>query len=102
MQGLYHDPLHGHCLRRIVRTSPMTYRIVGVYGSDEPHTHRVWSASMRVIDQSADAGIRLAVDFSGKPTKTNRLMTAVYKNRTLRWVEDGNVWHQLFVHSSQL
>ena len=44
----------------------------------------------------------LRVDFAGKPGKKPRFMTAVYADRRLRWVEDGNVWHRLYVHPRQL
>ena len=102
MNGFYHDPLHGHCLRRIDRTSYDTYRIVGVYGDDEsPHTNALWTATMRVIEVDGDE-IRLRVDFAGKLGKADRFMTASYKDRRLRWIEDGNEWHQLFVHAQQL
>lgn len=101
MQGWYHDPLHGHCLRRVRRISPDVYEVIGVYGNDEaPSTHRAWTARMTVLQRSGDT-IRLTVDFAGKPTKKNRCMTALYKNRCIHWIEDGNVWHQLFVHPRQ-
>jgi len=92
IHGLYYDRLHGHCLRRVERVSPTTYRVVGVYGDDEaPLTHRAWTATIRTTD-----GHRLAVDFAGKPIKTNRFMTAVYRDRQIHW-SDGNVWRQLYV-----
>ena len=101
MHGLYFDPLHGHCLRKVERTSHDTYRIVGVYGDDEqPLTHKVWTATMRVIERNGKE-IRLRVDFAGKPMKKNRFMTAVYSDRRIRWVEDGNEWKQLYSHASQ-
>ena len=62
IQGWYYDPLHGHCMRRIRRTSTHRYRITGVYGDDEPNTGGTWYA--------------LEVDVVGKPTKGDRLMTA--------------------------
>ena len=106
MHGLYYDPLHGHCLRKIERMSPDEYRIVGVYGDDEkPHTHNMWTATMRVIERTGEGKrevIRLRVDFAGKPIKKNRFMTAVYRDRRIKWVEDGNEWRQLFVHPRQL
>lgn len=100
MQGWYYDPLHGHCLRRVRRVSPDVYEITGVYGNDEPHTHRSWTASMTVLEHGKST--RLQVDFAGKPIKKNRFMTAVYKDRKIHWKEDGNVWHQLYVHPRQL
>lgn len=101
MHGLYFDPLHGNCLRKVERISGDLYRIVGVYGDDEqPHTHQVWTATMRVQERTGDE-IRLRVDFAGKPIKKNRFMTAVYSKRRIRWVEDGNEWKQLYSHGSQ-
>ena len=102
MHGLYYDPLHGHCLRKVERTSPDTYRIVGVYGDDEqPRTHQLWTATMRVTERRGDDEIRLRVDFAGKPIKKNRFMTAVYSKRRIRWLEDGNEWKQLYSHPAQ-
>jgi hypothetical protein len=100
MHGFYYDPLHGHCLRTVTRTSQNTYRIVGVYGDDEyPLTHGVWTATIRV-EAIRGEEMDLRIDFSGKPIKTNRFMTAVYRQRCIHW-DDGNVWRQLFVHGRQ-
>ena len=103
MHGLYYDPKHGGCLRRIWRAGPDTYRIVGVYGSDEtPHTHRSWYAQARVVSRSATKW-GLVVDFAGKPIKPDRFLTASFEpgKRRIRW-EDGNTWQGLFYHASQL
>ena len=99
--GYYYDPLHGGCLRRVTRTSPTMYTITGVYGSDEvPHTHKLWTATMTVVRTDPN-DIHVTVDFSGKPIKRDRHMTAVYRHRKLVW-SDGNVWKQLYVHPRQL
>ena len=101
MEGLYYDPLHGHCLRAIRRTGLETYRIVGVYGDDEcPYTHLPWTAEMRLLHR-AEGGEVFRVDFRGKPLKANRYMTAVFRARSLHWIEDGNVWRQLYTHPVQ-
>ena len=103
MEGFYYDSFHGHCLRRVRRTGTHIYAIDGVFGDDEaPRTHRRWTATMRVV---ADDGIvrRLRVDFAGKVGKAPRYMFADYHRatRSLRWIEDGNVWRKLYVHPSQ-
>ena len=67
IHGWYYDPLHGHCLRRVDRVGPDLYRIVGVYGDDEPNTHAPLTAWMRATETSPDGSVRLDVDFSGKP-----------------------------------
>lgn len=98
LHGWYHDPLHGHGLRRVRRIRPHLYEIVGVYGDDEPYTHRPWIAMMTLLEDG-----KYSVDFAGKPTKTkHKTMTVLYKNRKLHWIEDGNVWDQLYVHPRQL
>ena len=105
MHGYYYDPLHGHCLRRIRRTSPTTYLIDGVYGNDEkPYTHQSWFAVMTIQRAEPNGDVHVSVDFRGKPIKKNRLMTASYlaAKREVRWHEDGNVWRQLFVNPLQL
>ena len=100
--GHYYDPRHGRCLRRVTCTSPTTYTIYGVYGRDEvPHTHRLWTATMTAVRTDPRGNTHLTVDFSGKPIKCERHMTAVYRRRELVW-SDGNVWHQLYVHPRQL
>ena len=101
MHGFYFDPHHGNCLRKVARIGPDVYRITGVYGDDErPLTHRPWTAVMRVVERRGE-GRRLRVDFAGKPIKRDRFMTAVYRERRLRWVEDGHEWLQLYSHGSQ-
>jgi hypothetical protein len=99
MHGWYYDPLHGGCLRRIRRTGRRgVYRIVGVYGDDEaPHTGRAWTATVyRAGDDD-----HLRVDFSGKPTKAERVMSARLTPRAIHW-SDGNIWTRLYAHSSQM
>ena len=101
LQGWYHDPLHGHCLRRIRRLSSDRYRITGVYGDDEPHTGQTWYAIVSVTSVTGDGDRLLQVDFSGKPTKTDRFMTARWSKRRIHW-SDGNVWTMLYVSPKQL
>ena len=55
---------------------------------------------MRLLHRAADGEV-FRVDFRGKPLKANRYMTAVFRARSLRWVEDGNVWRQLYTHPVQ-
>jgi len=118
MDGYYHDPKHGHGLRRVRRRwatkgtfgwgvpcyndDDASYEVIGVYGDDEaPHTHGKWTARMTVRRVDADGTLHLDVDFAGKPLKTTRWLTARYQNRRIHW-SDGNVWHKLYVHPSQL
>lgn len=101
LQGWYYDPLHGHCLRRIRRTSVHRYRITGVYGDDEqPNTGGTWHANVTATPDG-DEEYALEVDFAGKPTKRNRFMTARWSKRQIFW-DDGNVWKQLYVSPLQL
>jgi len=102
MNGFYFDPKHGGCLRRIRKVNQMTYRIDGVYGSDEIGTHGYWSACARVVRTSRTSTM-LRVDFKGKPSKVDRYLSAEYKHSTRRihW-EDGNVWTKMFTHATQL
>ena len=100
LQGWYYDPLHGHCLRRIRRTSVHRYRIAGVYGDDEPNTGGTWHANVTATPDGDDEYV-LEVDFAGKPTKRNRFMTARWSKRQIFW-DDGNVWKQLYVSPLQL
>ena len=100
LDGLYYDPLHGHCLRRIQRVSANEYDIIGVYGDDEqPDTWKTWYARIRASPE--DDTYVLSVDFAGKPRKQNRFMTARWSQRQIHW-EDGNVWKQLYVSSEQI
>ena len=103
LQGWYYDPLHGGCLRRVRRTSRDRYRITGVYGDDEPHTGGSWYALVTAApaDGVAEERIDLRVDFVGKPSKSNRLMTARWSRRRIYW-DDGNVWQMLHVSPEQL
>ena len=99
LEGWYHDPKHGHCLRRILRVSPGVYTIVGVYGDDEtPRTHQAWTARVTTPD-----GRHLRVDFGGKTLLSHaRVYRATYDGaRRIDW-EDGNHWTRLYVHPAQL
>ena len=43
IDGLYYDPKHGGCLRKIVlQDTQGTYKITGAYGNDEPNTGTKW------------------------------------------------------------
>lgn len=98
VRGVYYDPLHGGCLRRVVTTGRRTLRVHGVYGVDEDRTGRPWRARMTLLDpKGPSTGLELCVDFSGKPGKVPRFQRAVYRQRRLHW-DDGNVWVQLYVH----
>lgn len=102
--GFFFDPLHGGCLRRIVKTGGRFYKIKGVYGKDEKDTHKYWYADV-FFKNKEDTHYVLEVDFrTGKKNKTyNTVMSAVYipTRRELHW-SDGNVWKQLYVHKNQL
>jgi len=101
MQGQYFDPLHGGCLRTVVRLREGDYLIRGVYGSDETPTGGAWHARIAVLARDA-AGAELDVDFAGKPAKRPRHMAARFDAaaQVIRW-SDGNVWTRLHAHPSQ-
>lgn len=97
VEGFYYDPKHGNCLRRILRSGLNTYTIQGVYGDDEKGaTGTPWTAIMT----ETRPGI-FSIDFSGKPTKRTRVMTARLVERRLRW-SDGNEWRSLYYNARQL
>lgn len=100
--GMYYDPKHGGCLRRVVDEGSKL-RIIGVYGDDEPGTGGTWTAraEKRAVRQNGD--VSYDVDFSGKPSKRERQMRAVYHpaRRCITW-SDGNEWKQLFVNARVL
>jgi hypothetical protein len=91
--GLYSDPLHGHCIRKITLQREGEYLIEGVYGDDEaPYTPgEHWSA---VVYRD---GKFLTVDFSGKAIKKGATYAALWcpKIRQIRW-EDGNTWSKMY------
>ena len=95
MEGLYYDPKHGGCLRRLRHSSAQTYTIDGVYGNDEPLTNGYWYAIVTAGRRGA-----LQVDFEGK-LKRRRHYCATYRARRIEW-DDGNVWVQLYAHPAQL
>ena len=106
MEGHYADPKHGHCLRRIYKQSPTRYLIVGVYGNDEaPKVGEMWTATVHMDPTPSWRGYhRLTVDFGGKTLLTHRVMYRAQwwpSRRVIAW-EDGNRWHKLFVHHTQL
>lgn len=100
MEGLYFDPKHGNCLRRIEPLGRDEYRIRGVYGVDEEHVGDPWTAVAR---RSTDG---LAVDFAGKVTRSRRFLhawpcpNAYSRLNDLCW-EDGNRWTRLRSHEFQ-
>lgn len=97
MEGFYYDPKHGHCLRRVVKLSPTHYRILGVYGNDEGvASGGTWTAIATRVSPAT-----YSVNFAGKPTKRDQIMTVRQRGKDLHW-SDRNVWRRLFVHSSQL
>lgn len=98
MEGLYFDPLHGGCLRRVKRVNLKTYKIIGVYGTDEPFTHLTWTATM---NGAADDEKHFVVDFLGKPTKKKRYLKATWKGNTIQW-GDGNTWTKMIYNPRQL
>ena len=99
LTGWYHDPLHGHCLRRITRLAPTRYRIHGAFGADETPTGGYWHATLEVTHAHADGTLLLLVDFAGKPGKVPRYLRGrwIPRRAAIAW-EDGNVWHQLHTH----
>lgn len=102
MDGLYFDPKHGNCLRRIETLTDGGYRIRGVYGSDEPYTGVPWSALM-----TKEADGRFLVDFAGKTERHGRFLHAWAcpskqdPHRTDVCWEDGNRWLRLHEHRMQ-
>ena len=115
--GVYVDPWHGGCLRRIVKTNTGEYTIHGVYGNDDhvtmpshveydsegsEMTHRYWRATLRV-EKTRGHRHTLTVDFSSKAGKKRVVYTAVYdeNRRVIEW-DDTNVWTQLYYNRRQL
>ena len=115
--GIYFDPWHGGCLRRIVKTANGAYTIHGVYGNDDnvrmpshveydPEaselTHRYWRATLRVRETEGHRHT-LIVDFSSKVGKKRVLYSAVYdeKKRVIEW-DDTNTWTQMYYNRKQL
>lgn len=92
--GLYSDPFHGHCVRRItLQQHGSVYLIEGAYGDDEP-PHRpgeLWTATIY------RDGKFLTVDFSGKAIKKGATYAALWcpKVREIHW-EDGNTWKKMY------
>lgn len=93
--GIYSDPLHGHCVRSVVRVRghPNRYTIYGVYGDDEaPYKPgEPWTASVYCT------GKFLTVEFTGKALKQGVVLSALWcpSVREIHW-EDGNVWKKLY------
>ena len=115
--GVYFDPWHGGCLRRIVHIDADTYGIHGVYGRDaglpEPEgveydpepsawTNRYWFATCRIVSTEKNQS-ELHVDFTAKPNKKRKHYTATHDadERVIKW-DDGNRWKQLYYHRAQL
>lgn len=115
--GIYFDPWHGGCLRRIVQDDAANYRIHGVYGNDDSIevskdveydressrcTGQYWTATC-VVQNKKNHLTTLTVDFSEKPNKKRLIYKATYdaEKRVIVW-DDGNTWKQLYYHSNQL
>ena len=115
--GLYFDPWHGGCLRRVVKTGRDTYAIHGVYGRDDKDTiprgveydpeapiltHRYWRADLRLCETQGHRHV-LIVDFSRKAGKKRVVYRAVYdeQKRVIEW-DDTNEWKQLYFSPMQL
>tara|TARA_Y100000389_G_scaffold125559_2_gene122942 strand:+ start:7620 stop:7925 length:306 start_codon:yes stop_codon:yes gene_type:complete len=95
IEGLYYDPNHGGCLRKIKKLSNedmYDYKITGAYGDDEPETGKKWTAFIKTLKKNT-----FYVDFSGKTHVTHGPYTTVWNSskRILKW-EDGNTWKQLY------
>ena len=90
LEGVYHDPKHGGCVRYVERLA-CDYAIRGAYGNDEAKPPgEWWSARIRVMD-----GHFLHVDFVGKtPRKTHRALWCSGVGE-IHW-DDGNVWRRLY------
>jgi len=99
--GFYSDPKHGHCLRRI-RNVSTKIRIDGVYGDDEPDTNGYWYAYIKIVGSSSNY-YNLEVDFTGKPIKKKKILTAKWypSERCIQW-EDGNTWKKLYHNFKQI
>ena len=117
LAGFYYDPWHGGCLRRILKVSENTYKILGVYGNDdstrvskkleydpEPAsmTNKFWHAKLVIVEKN-DNSYQLCVDFSEKEGKKRFRYKAIYimKERVIKW-DDTNVWKQMYHHPKQL
>jgi hypothetical protein len=95
--GMYYDPKHGGCLRRVERVrgdAGKSWSILGAYGDDEGGAAGTpWHAHARVVHDRF-----VTVRFTGKRHLTHE---AVYRalwcpeRRELHW-EDGNVWKKLW------
>lgn len=89
LSGLWYDPKHGGCLRRITGN-----KIIGVYGDDET-SDGTWYANF------IRNGRQVNVHFVGKPEKVPKCMVATLSRNSLRW-SDGNVWRRMNYHKNQL
>ena len=101
--GTFFDPFHGGCLRRIVRTKQDHYKILGVYGNDEPPANPgdSWTATATVVERTY-ALTKLSVHFGGKRIINHKLTyIAVWRpcKRCLQW-EDGNVWRKAYTQKN--
>ena len=94
LEGIFVDPKHGHCLRRIGRgETPSTYVLFGAYGDDEP-PHQPGSPWEATVHRD---GKFLTVDFHSKSIAHARVYAALWcpAVRELHW-EDGNVWKKVY------
>lgn len=93
LQGVYHDPKHGSCVRTITPVQEDLWLIAGVYGNDEASRPGApWHAYLRVTDAKF-----LTVDFYDKRTTHDRVYRALWcpTVREIHW-EDGNVWKKMY------
>lgn len=99
LAGLFYDPKHGGCLRKV--TLPYANRVVvrGVYGSDEVAPGAPWVVAGTVERKNADGTWVIRFDFRTKKDRTKDSYVAVWRpqRRSLEW-DDGNCWRQMHVH----
>ena len=107
--GLYYDPKHGGCLRRVRAPTWAERRcgadavVLGVYGTDEARHGLPWTATLS-FRGPASAARPLSVDFGGKEERTHaRAFSATWwpARGAIVW-QDGNTWRKLPFHRSQL
>ena len=107
--GLYYDPKHGGCLRRVRAPTRAERRcgadavVLGVYGTDEARHGLPWTATLSFRGPASTAR-PLSVDFGGKEERTHeRVFSATWwpARGAIAW-QDGNTWRKLSFHHSQL
>ena len=117
IEGLYFDPWHGGCLRRIEKLKENNYKIHGVYGNDEeiniPETleydkdlknmlNKYWHATLEIYERRKHF-YYLNVNFEYKKGKKRIHYKAIYneRKRIIKW-DDTNKWKQMHYHVNQL